>query len=304
MSVTGAGKQDKALLGIGLMVAAYFVFSLIDLSAKWLAVAGISSLQLAFMRYLPHLAVSIAVVGQRGKYPLLFRRERMGEMLFRGALLMLSTSLNFLSLRYLPLTLTSTILFSAPIITCLLSGPLLGERVGPWRWCAILLGFFGILIAIRPFDADFHIAALLSLGAATSFAFYSIMTRRLAGEMDVDIMQFHTGFVGVVALLPFAVTQWTTPGTMFDMMVMICLGVLGWGGHQLLTSAHRFAESNLLMPFGYSFILFLTLWSFLVFGNLPDQMTITGAVIIVISGLIIWAREWQRSRLASGQGRA
>ena len=177
---------------------------------------------------------------------------------------------------------------------------MLGEKVGPWRWGAILLGFFGILIAIRPFDADFHIAALLSLGAATSFAFYSIMTRRLAGEMDVDIMQFHTGFVGVVALLPFAVTQWTTPDTMFDIMVMICLGVLGWGGHQLLTSAHRFAESNLLMPFGYSFILFLTLWSFLVFGNLPDRMTVTGAVIIVISGLIIWAREWQRSRLASG----
>lgn len=291
-----SGIQDRALFGIGLMLIAYLVFSFIDLGAKWLAVAGLSSLQLAFMRYLPHLCVSIGILTTKKKFPLLFRAEKYGAMLFRGALLMASTSLNFIALRYLPLTLTSTILFSAPIITCLLAGPLLSERVGPWRWGAILLGFSGIIIAMRPFNAEFHIASILSLGAASCFALYSIMTRKLAGEMDVDIMQFHTGFVGVVGLSPFAVTSWVNPQNGFDVMVMISLGIFGWLGHQFLTSAHRFAPSNLLMPFGYSFILFLTLWSVLVFDHIPDRYTITGAVIIIISGLIIWLRELQAQR--------
>ena len=293
---TSLGKQDRALWGISLMLVAYLVFSFIDLGAKWLAVAGISSLQLAFMRYLPHLFVSIGILTARQKFRLLFRREKCIAMLFRGSLLMASTSLNFIALRYLPLTLTSTLLFSAPIITCLLAGPLLSEKVGPWRWGAIMLGFLGIVIAMRPFDTDFHIASILSLGAASCFALYSIMTRKLAGEMDVDIMQFHTGFVGVVGLAPFAFASWVNPENSFDIMVMVSLGIFGWLGHQFLTSAHRFAASNLLMPFGYSFILFLTLWSVLVFEHIPDTYTILGAVIIILSGLIIWLRELKAIR--------
>ena len=281
------------------MLIAYLVFSFIDLGAKWLAVAGLSSLQLAFMRYLPHLCVSVGILSSRQKFGLLFRKEKALSMLFRGCLLMASTSLNFIAIRYLPLTLTSTLLFSAPIITCVLAGPLLNERVGIWRWGAILLGFLGIMIAMRPFDAAFHIASLLSVGAACCFALYSIMTRKLAGEMDVDIMQFHSGFVGVVALAPFAFYEWVHPQNLFDMLVMISLGVFGWLGHQFLTSAHLFAPSNLLMPFGYSFILFLTLWSIVVFNHIPDGYTIAGAVVIILAGLIVWIRELQAQQRKS-----
>ena len=123
-----------------------------------------------------------------------------------------STVLNFFAVTYLPLTLTSTILFSAPIIICFLSWPLLGERVGIYRWSAIMLGFFG------------------------------------------------------------------------------------WSGHQLLTKAHNLAPASMLTPFGYSFILFLTIWSYAVFDHLPDKWTVMGALIIVVSGLVIWFRELLRSR--------
>jgi drug/metabolite transporter (DMT)-like permease len=292
-----AQKQDRALFGIILMVIAYLIFSFIDVSAKWLAIAGLPAMQLAFMRYVGHMAISTGLLVRDGDLSSLFRTKYLLVVMFRGSLLMGSTILNFIAVQYLPLTLTSTILFSAPIIICLLSWPLLGEKVGYWRWSAIMLGFIGILVTIRPFDSDFHYAAFYSLGGAFCFALYSILTRRLAGEISVDVMQFHSGFVGTVVLLPFAILSWQSPDTMMDWAIMIMLGVFGWMGHQLLTHAHSFAAANVLTPFGYSFILFLTTWSYLVFDHLPDIWTVIGASIIITSGLIIWFREMKKAKV-------
>ena len=292
-----AQKQDRALFGIILMVIAYLIFSFIDVSAKWLAIAGLPAMQLAFMRYVGHMAISTGLIVRDGDLGSLFRTKYLLVVMFRGSLLMGSTILNFIAVQYLPLTLTSTILFSAPIIICLLSWPLLGEKVGYWRWSAIMLGFIGILVAIRPFDSDFHYAAFYSLGGAFCFALYSILTRRLAGEISVDVMQFHSGFVGTLVLLPFAIFSWQSPDTMMDWAIMIMLGVFGWMGHQLLTHAHSFAAANVLTPFGYSFILFLTIWSYLVFDHLPDIWTVIGASIIITSGLVIWFREMKKAKV-------
>ena len=292
-----AQKQDRALFGIILMVIAYLIFSFIDVSAKWLAIAGLPAMQLAFMRYVGHMAISTGLLVRDGDLGSLFRTKYLLVVMFRGSLLMGSTILNFIAVQYLPLTLTSTILFSAPIIICLLSWPLLGEKVGYWRWSAIMLGFIGILVTIRPFDSDFHYAAFYSLGGAFCFALYSILTRRLAGEISVDVMQFHSGFVGTVVLLPFAILSWQSPDTMMDWAIMIMLGVFGRMGHQLLTHAHSFAAANVLTPFGYSFILFLTTWSYLVFDHLPDIWTVIGASIIITSGLIIWFREMKKAKV-------
>ena len=292
-----AQKQDRALFGIILMVIAYLIFSFIDVSAKWLAIAGLPAMQLAFMRYVGHMAISTGLLVRDGDLGSLFRTKYLLVVMFRGSLLMGSTILNFIAVQYLPLTLTSTILFSAPIIICLLSWPLLGEKVGYWRWSAIMLGFIGILVTIRPFDSDFHYAAFYSLGGAFCFALYSILTRRLAGEISVDVMQFHSGFVGTVVLLPFAILSWQSPDTMMDWAIMIMLGVFGWMGHQLLTHSHSFAAANVLTPFGYSFILFLTTWSYLVFDHLPDIWTVIGASIIITSGLIIWFREMKKAKV-------
>lgn len=284
------------MLGIGLMLIAYFVFSNIDVSAKWLAAIGIPFLQLAFMRYVGHFAISLFLVTKDGINFSHFSSNHMPLVILRAVLLMGSTVLNFCSVQYLPLTLTSTILFSAPIITCALSWPLLGERVGFRRWAAIMVGFCGILVAIRPFDESFHWAVFLSLSAATCFALYSILTRKLAGQVAIDTMQFYAGAVGTFALLPFAVLDWQNPKTGFAWLVMIMLGIFGWLGHQLLTHAHAYAPANLLMPYGYSFILFLTVWSYFVFDHLPDQWTILGALIIIAAGLVIWFRERRLSK--------
>ena len=296
---------DNGPFGIGLMLCAYFLFSFVDAGAKWLGVLGLAAIQLAFMRYFVHFVISSGVMmlpkkpekgkGEHYTAPRLadFKSPYIGLTLLRGLLLMGSTVMNFIAVRYLPLTLTSTILFSAPIMICFLSWPLLGEKVGWLRMGAILLGFIGVIVAIRPLGESFHWAMLLSLMAALGFALYSILTRKLAGKVPVDLLQFYSGFIGSLILLPFAFWHWQNPATLLDWGVLLSLGFFAWFGHQLLTHAHGFAPANLLMPFGYSFIIFLTIWSAVLFKEYPDIWTIAGAVIIVVSGLIIWFRERQ-----------
>jgi len=273
------------------MLFAFFVFSLIDVNAKWLALLGLPALQLSFMRYVGHFIISILLISRGGSDFSRFGTDHWFLVIARGFLLMVSTILNFIAVQYLPLTLTSTILFSAPIMICALSWPLLGERVGIWRWSAIMIGFCGILIAIRPFDESFHWAVFLSLSGAFCFALYSLLTRKLSGIVASDTMQFYSGFIGTAILLPFAIFVWESPETTFQWMQMICLGVFGWLGHEFLTRAHGFAPASTLTPFGYVFIIYMTIWSMLVFSHLPDIWTILGALVIIIAGLIIWFRE-------------
>lgn len=288
--------EDRIMTGIILMLGTYLFFAFVDVGAKWLAIAGLAAVQLSFMRYLGHFLISLFLIGKGGVSVNRFSSDRMLLVVLRAGLLMASTLLNFTAVGYLPLTLTSTILFSTPIIVCALSWPLLGERVGFWRWGAIMTGFVGILIVVRPFDASFHWAILLSLGAALCFAFYSILTRKLAGVVAVDTLQFYSGFVGTIALLPFAVLSWQNPTSGLDWTIMISLGFFGWLGHQMLTIAHRFAPASTLTPFGYTFILYLTVASFLLFDHLPDRWTLLGGTIIVVAGLTIWFREKQLSQ--------
>jgi len=283
--------EDKPFLGIVLILVAYLTFAFIDTGSKWLGVLGLGALQLSFMRYFGHFVISLGLFAASDFDFRQLRCERIWLVLLRGALLTGSTVFNFAALRYLPLTLTSTILFSSPILICVLSWPLLRERVGLVRCSAVALGFAGVAVAIRPFDEDFHFAVLLSLAAAFCFALYSILTRKLAGAVSPDTMQFYTGFVGTFALVPFAILEWQNPATGFQWFVLVGLGIFGWVGHQFLTNAMSFAPANLLMPFGYVFILYLTVASYLVFDQLPDQWTVIGAAIIVLSGLIIFYRE-------------
>ena len=194
-------------------------------------------------------------------------------------------------LQFLPLTLTAAVMFSSPIILCFLSMPLLGEKVGPLRWFAILLGFCGVLVVLRPFSGDFQWIALITVYNATALALFSIITRKLAGKEAIKTQQFYLGLIGSAVLLPFAIANWQMPTTSWDWVWFLALGVWAWVGHELMVRAHGFAPASLLIPFTYSFLIYLTISSFLVFDELPDLWTILGAAIIIISGLIIWARE-------------
>ncbi|MEP3294970.1 MAG: DMT family transporter [Pseudoruegeria sp.] len=291
MAVLAQSNKDLPRLGILMMLVAWLFFSVVDTGAKWLAVAGISAFQLAFMRYASHFVISIAVIAKGGITKDRFKTAHFWQVVSRALLLVSATLFNFYALRFLPLTVVSAIMFSSPVIVCFLSVTMLKERVGPWRWCAILLGFIGVLIVVRPFGTVFHPAMLLIIYNATALALYSLMTRKLSGIVAVDTMQFYMGAVGTFVLMPFAFWTWRQPETLWGMIVLIGLGVMGWGGHQLLTNAHRFGTANQLMPFTYSFLIYVAIWGYLFFGTVPDTFTILGAIVIMGAGLIIWKRE-------------
>lgn len=291
MAVTASSTADLPRLGIVMMLGAWFFFSVVDTGAKWLAVAGIPAFQLAFMRYASHFALSIAMIAKGGITLDRFETDHKWPVISRALLLVTATLSNFYALQFLPLTVTSAIMFSSPVIVCFLSISFLGEKVGIWRWSAILLGFIGVLIVVRPFGEVFHPAMIMIIYNATALALYSIMTRRLSGVVAVDTMQLYMGLVGTLVLLPFALWTWVAPDTMWGVIVLIGLGVFGWAGHQLLTDALRFGTANQLMPFTYSFLIYLAVWGYLLFGTIPDLWTLIGAFVIMVAGLIIWKRE-------------
>ena len=276
-------------------MAAFFVFSFIAASGKWLIIAGIAPMQMVFMRYFGHFIISLSIISRQGLRLSNFHTRDLSLVILRSFFLFSSTALQFLAFQFLPLAVTSTIEFTAPIIICLLSWPILGERVGPFRSFAIIFGFLGVLIIIRPFGEEFHPAAILSLMGASCFAIYAILSRKLAGRVSVDLMQFYSGLLGSLLVLPFIFVIWSNPTSNFDWCVLVLIGVFGWLGHQLLTYAHTFAEANLLTPFGYSFIIYSTVWSFFISNYLPDGWTILGGFMIILSGVIIWFREFSKT---------
>ena len=269
-------------------------FAATDTSVKWLVLSGLPSLQLAFMRYFSSLVMSLLVAARRGVFFEWTTRQEMSLVLLRGALLVTATAFNFIAIRHLPLSVTSSILNSAPIILTALAVPLLGEKVGRFRWAAVICGFIGVLIVIRPFGAAFHWASLLMLVNALFMALFAILTRKLSGSISTQTMQIYMGALGSIALLPFAVLTWQNPATMFDWTVMIGIGLWAWVGHELFARAHAFAEASVLTPFSYAFIVYLTLVGVFVFGTIPDTATLVGATIIVGSGLVIWWREHRK----------
>jgi drug/metabolite transporter (DMT)-like permease len=156
MAVVAKSMADLPRLGIVLMLAAWLLFSWVDTGAKWLAVAGFSAFQLAFMRYAGHFVISIGVIAKDGFMLERFQTGHVWQVISRALLLVSATLSNFYALQFLPLTVVSAIMFSSPVVVCFLSVSVLRERVEPWRWGVILLGFIGVLIVVRPFGTAFH----------------------------------------------------------------------------------------------------------------------------------------------------
>lgn len=274
-----------------MMLLAYFTFAIVDTSSKWLLGIGYAAMQLAFFRYSVQLLITSAGLLRQRNDAWARARPHLKLVVFRASFLVVSTMLNFLALRHLSLTVTSAIMFSAPILVCALSYPLLGETVGPVRWAAVLFGFLGVLVIVRPLGVEFNWAAVLMLLAALGLALYSILTRKLAQDVDTAVMQFVLGCTGTIVLAPLAWMSWVAVGDAFHLMLMISLGVFAWAGHEVLIRAHRLAPANFLMPYTYSYLIYMTLGSILVFQDYPDGWTLAGAAMIAAAGLVIWRRE-------------
>jgi drug/metabolite transporter (DMT)-like permease len=289
-------QEDRRLLGIVLLLAGYLSFTVIDSCAKWLSMAGLPTSEVVFVRYAGQLIlVSALFLPARGTELLTTRSPKLEVA--RGLCLLLSTAANFTAILFLPLTVTAAISFTMPLMICALSIPMLGETVGWRRWLAIVIGFLGVLVIVNPGTAAFHPAAILSLAGAFFTALYMLLTRKLAGVDAVTTQQFYASLVATGALVPFVVFGgWVWPSDPASWFAFVMIGTAALIGHQVLTTAHRFAPASVLAPFSYFHIFFMTASSWLIFNQPPDVWLYVGAPIVIGSGLYIWLRERQLSK--------
>jgi len=277
------------LAAIGLMCAAVLLFSLLDTSAKWLG-QSMNPLQVVFARYAGSMILVLAVINP-WSHPGVLRTSRPWLQWGRSLLLLGSTALNFVALRYLQLAETISIMFATPLLVALASGPLLGEWPGPRRLAAIGVGFIGVLVVTRPGIGGMHPAALLIVLGCLCYAFYSLSTRMLSGHDSSETTMIYSGAAGTLATIPLLPWVWETPQTLLPWLLMIAVGALGGFGHWLLILAHRLAPATVLAPFIYSQIVWMLLLGWLVFDQLPDRWTFVGAGIVISSGLYLLYRE-------------
>lgn len=284
-----ATDRRSRLAGIALICVALALFACVDTSAKWLS-AHIPILMAVWARYAGAFVLTLVFVNPLS-HPDVLRTRRPLLQLVRSALLMFATVLNFIALQELRLDQITAMMFTAPFFVAVLAGPLLGEWIGWRRWLAILVGFLGVLVVVRPGFGGIHWYAIFSITGAISYALYNITTRMLAGQDSTATTMIYSNLVGLVgATLPLP-WIWTTPSDPHVILIMVLIGGFGMAGHTLLIMAHRLAPTSTLAPFIYSQIIWMPLFGYLIFSDLPDRWTLIGATIVIASGLYLLYRE-------------
>jgi drug/metabolite transporter (DMT)-like permease len=289
--MTGAANEQRRqrLVGIALMCGAVALFSCLDAIAKYLG-GHMDPLQVTAIRYLTAFFLALLISNPVIR-PGMLKTTRPGLQIVRGLMMLGTTIFNFLAFRYLQLDEALAILFSTPFLVAIMAGPILGEWVGWRRWTAIAVGFFGVLVVIRPGLGGMQWAALLSVVSAIFYAGYAIATRLVMRHDSSETTLFYANVVGVVIMLPVLPFVWTAPPSAFDLMLLFAVGAFGSAGHFLLILAHHRAPASVLSPFMYTQLLWAVILGYLVFANVPSHWTLAGAAIVVASGLYLLYRE-------------
>jgi drug/metabolite transporter (DMT)-like permease len=284
-----ADSARNRLTGIGLVSLCYLLFSLLDGSAKWL-VGSMPVIMVVWLRFVTHALIAGAVLFPVKGFSLV-RSHHLRWHALRALMFMAMTGINFWALQYLQLTVTASIFFSVPIIIALASALVLGEKLDAGRWAAIIAGFAGVLVIIRPWGAEFHPAMLASVVNALLYAAFMMMTRRLAAYDSPETIQYLPAVGAAIGLAPFALAAWVPPSGWLEWTVACLMGVLGGAGHYLLALAHRYAPASVIAPFLYQQVVYVTLFGYLVFGDVPSPGLWLGAAIVIASGLYLFSRE-------------
>src|SRR5471030_3258100 len=271
------------------MSGAVALFACLDAMAKYLG-GHMEPLQVVAIRYLTAFLLAL-IVSNPFTRPGLLKTTRPALQIVRGLMMLLTTIFNFLAFRYLQLDEALAIMFSTPFLVAIMAGPLLGEWVGWRRWTAIAVGFFGVLVVIRPGLGGMQWAALLSVASTIFYAGYAIATRLVMRHDSSETTLFYANVVGVVIMLPILPFVWTAPSGGFDLMLLFAVGAFGSAGHFLLILAHDRAPASVLSPFMYTQLLWAVTFGYLVFNNVPSQWTLAGDAIVVGSGLYLLYRE-------------
>src|SRR5450631_1195008 len=283
---TALDERSARLAGIGLMLLSIFMFSFGDALGKFM-VATYSVGQLLWLRACAALIVLSPMIWRhRATF---MRLERPWLQLLRVMLSTIEVAAFFLATVYLPLADVITYYLAGPIFVTALSAIVLREPVGWRRWSAILIGFCGVLIALRPSAQTISWPALIALGGSLSFAVLMLITRSLRATPDIVMTssQFAGTFLLGALMSPF---DWVTPSAC-SLVLFAAAGIISVTALFCVNRSLKLAPASVVVPYQYSMIIWAMMFGYLVFGDVPSMATIAGAAIIIGAGLYIFLRE-------------
>jgi drug/metabolite transporter (DMT)-like permease len=288
---THTDERSARLAGIGLMLLAVFMFSFGDAIGKYL-VSTYAVGQLLWLRACAALFVLSPLIWRHREQ--FWNMERPKLQAIRVALSTLEVAAFFLATVYLPLADVTTYYLACPIFVTALSALLLRERVGWRRWSAILVGFCGVVIALRPSAQTISLPALIALGGSMSFSVLMLITRSLRATPDVVMAtsQFVGTFLLGALMSPFG---WVTPDAR-TLVMFATAGCISVSALFCVNRSLKLAPASVVTPYQYSMIVWAVMFGIVVFGDVPRPATVIGAAIIIGAGLYIFLRERKLGR--------
>jgi drug/metabolite transporter (DMT)-like permease len=286
-----ADAMPDRLKAIALMCAAVTLFSCLDASAKYVvSKTAIPTAQVVWMRFAGQALLMAAILGP-WTIPSLLRTNKLGLQIVRSFMMVACTACNFIAVQYLRLDQTVSMAFLAPLVVAALAGPFLGEWVGWRRMLAILVGFAGILIVVRPGFTDVHWAFGVSFLSMLAYAIFMVLTRKLSTFDPPLVTLFYALLAGTLLGAPLAFAHWVWPESPRLWLQLLSLGAFGGMGHYLLILAYRLAPASSVSPFMYFQLISMLTLGYLVFGDLPDRWTLIGSAVVIASGIYLVHRE-------------
>jgi len=270
------------------MVLAMACFASMDAASKWM-IRDHSTAQLMWIRYGFYCVFVLVLVRKQGVAAAI-RTSRPWLQGGRALLATVEAGAFVLAFRYLPLADAHALGAASPLIVVALAAPMLGERVGWHRAGAVLAGFMGVLVIIRPGFSELSWPLLIPLSAAFMWALYQVLLRLVGRTDHADTTLLWSSLVGFAATTLVGPFYWT-PMTAIDWLWMAVISVLGAVAHLALTKAMQFGSAGALQPYSYTLLIWVAVMGIVVYGDFPDRWTLLGAAIIVASGLYTWHRD-------------
>ena len=300
-------KMSSNVKGVVFLVLSMFIISLQNIAIKWMG-GDYSVLEIVMIRSLVALPCTLLFYRLEGQRGLPVSQQHKLEYI-RGSMLFLSYTAFMMGLAALPLADIEAIRFSAPLMITFLSVVILGEKVGPRRWLALVVGFIGVLLVVRPGSTTFNLGSVFILISVLFYALTVIFTRKLQSTDSSATMAYYSSLVYLVAALvlaplpavvgeitdphpsiAFLVRAWSMP-TLLDLVIMAGLGLVWAGWMYSMSRAYSLAQASLIAPFEYVSLPINIMWGFLIWQEIPTWMTLAGASLTLFSGMYVLYRE-------------
>ena len=311
-------KLNSNVNGVIFLILAAFIISIQNIAIKWIG-GDYSALEIVAVRSLVALPFTLLFYRMEGGRGLPSTQKPKLEIL-RGVFLFLSYTTYMMGLAALPLAQIEAIRFSVPLVITLLSVLILGEKVGVRRWLALLVGFAGVILIVRPGSTTFNLGSIFILFSVLFYAFVAIITRKLQSNDSSATMAFISSLVYLVmalvlAPLPaiasgipnahpsveFLIRSWSMP-TLLDLAIMLGVGLVWAGWMYFLSRAYSLAQASVLAPFEYISLPINIFWGLLIWGEMPTLMTLAGALLTLVSGLFILFKRRQERKEPTLEG--